>query len=291
MEELLKVKKMLEASGNKWWMDFGQLLSFHRSGNPLPWKDDWDFCVENPLSIMKMKHTLRRIFPNVLMKPHFLKAWNSSMEVDLYFCMKGPLYTRLMHFPSGMKVQNFFLDELEEIEVEGEAFPVPRHLDHYLELRYGHDWRVPTQVNMSGVVENLSRRKYSCLVPGVFDCLHEGHKQLISRALSSFDDVVVGVHSSNIIDYKAPPLRSMEERVSDLLNWKPVRILKDCPLETGREFLSSQGFDFVMFGREEGERMQRFYPDSRVNHPVSRYPGISSTMIREASASASLSRT
>lgn len=278
-----------------WWLDFGQLLSLHRSNKFLEWKDDFDFCIELEnedfdkiiIELEKQKFIIKH-----KNKDTFIQVKHSELNtyIDFYFCKRNN-ETKFMenlffniHKEKGYQMPLFFYESFDCIEVNGLKFNVPKNLDEYLKIRYGYLWYIPVKKDMSKVYDNLSnvKKEYSVLVAGVFDYLHIGHKNLIDKAIKNFHKVVVGVHSdSDIKSYKTTPTNTIEDRIKKIKKHYPtIEIIENCPLVTDENFLKSKGIDFVMFGREKSKNINKFYPSKKFNYVVDRTSDISSTLIR-----------
>ena len=286
------VVDLLNQQGLTWWLEFGQLLSMHRDNKPLDWVDDWDFCI-----IKKDNKTFNDIFNLIrpLSTNHFVKDDNIirfnllGVEFDFYFCQYNEKNKKMryLNFEEGSyDMPSFFYDRLDNINWNQCSFNVPRHLDYYLLLRYGENWKTPIKKFMGDLKEDIGslykKDRYSCLIAGVFDGLHYGHQNLISHGLKYFNEVVIGVHSDELINYKTPPAHSMSDRIKAISDRYPhIKIIENCPLKTDSEYLKTIGCDFVVFGDELSDNMKLFYPDNEVNHPIDRYPILSSNRIRQ----------
>lgn len=290
-ETLERIIKILNDSNAKWWLDYGQLLSLHRSGEPLEWIDDWDFCIvpHDEKTFKNILDKVKRIaFISFLKRGKYIKLSTLGLTFDLYFCQENFETRRMeeLNFPQKLlDMKLFYFDRLEHINWSGIKFNVPRHLDQFLLVRYGANWKTPVRMKNSFSFNNhgkeFEKGITTALVAGVFDGLHKGHQNIINHAIKHFDRVKIGVHSDRAIDYKEPPTYTMLERISEIaLRYPNVEIIEDCPLITDKDYLESNNCDFVVFGDEDSENISKFYPDKEVNHPIDRYPGLSSRLIR-----------
>jgi cytidyltransferase-like protein len=288
---LESVIKILNDSNLKWWLDYGQLLSLHRSGEPLKWKDDWDFCIvkQDEKSyddiLKKLKEITNVIFER---KGKYIRFDISDLSFDFYFCKENFETKRMeeLNFPKKLlDMKLFYFDRLEYIDWNGIKFKVPRHLDEYLLIRYGVNWETPIQMRNSFNIKNHGKefeKQVTCLVAGIFDGLHQGHQNLIEHAIKYFDKVKVGVHSNLVVDYKETPKHNMSERIGMIVSKYPnVEIIEDCPLITDKNYLELNGCDYVVFGDENSEIINKFYPSKNVNHSIDRYPVLSSRLVNK----------
>lgn len=292
MKEIENIIQILNDSGLKWWLDYGQLLSLYRSGEPLLWKDDWDFCIviKDGGSFENILNNIRKI-TNIIFerKGKYIRFDISDMSFDFYFCKENFETKRMMelNFPKKLlDMKLFYFDRLDTIFWQGINFNVPRHLDEYLLIRYGVNWRTPIKMVNSMNIKNLGKEfekeVTTCLLAGVFDGLHDGHKNIIDHSIRYFDKVKIGIHRDDVIDYKVGPKYKMSDRIDRIRKVYPdIEIIPNCPLKTDSEYLKSIGCDFVVFGDESSDNIKLFYPDSEVNHPIDRYPILSSRLIHE----------
>jgi cytidyltransferase-like protein len=279
--------QILENSKLEWWLDFGQLLSLWRSSNPLTWSDDWDFCIvkNNPGDYQKVLNEVKKISNQIFERgEHYIRFVYLNFEIDFYF-FEIDSENKIMKALNwrGYDMKLFFYQNLQIINWRSLRFKAPRHLDIYLKIRYGDDWKTPIQRSYAFDKSNAQKykSKVSCLIPGIFDGLHEGHQNLISQSLKYFDEVKIGITRDELVTYKEKPKFNYQIRLSNLKQKYPnIQIIEDCPLVTGKDFLNSVDCDFVVFGEEISPNLKTFYPDDEVNHAIDRYPIISSRKIR-----------
>tara|TARA_R110000868_G_scaffold378996_1_gene644668 strand:- start:314 stop:2431 length:2118 start_codon:yes stop_codon:yes gene_type:complete len=286
------VVELLNQQGLTWWLDFGQLLSLHRDNKPLDWVDDWDFCIikKDNKTFNNILNLIRPLSTNHFIKDNKIIRFNLlGVEFDFYFCQYNEKDKNMKHLnfeEGGYDIPSFFYDRLDNINWNQCSFNVPRHLDYYLLLQYGENWKTPIKKFMGNVKEGIGslykKDRYNCLIAGVFDGLHYGHQNLISHGLKYFNEVVIGVHSDESINYKTSPTHNMLDRVKAISDRYPhIKIIENCPLKTDAEYLKTMGCDFVVFGDEPSDNMKLFYPDNEVNHPIDRYPILSSSLINQ----------
>lgn len=287
-----EIVNLLKSSGLTWWLDFGQLLSLHRSGNPLEWKDDWDFCIvrKNRNDYLDFISTLKKISTRFFQRGEtFFRIVIGDYEFDFYCCEidYNTKTIKQIWNPGidGYDMKLFFYDELGSITWNGINFNVPRHLDLYLKIRYGEDWRTPVKKDMRFETHNVGKEfqkeSYTCLIAGIFDGLHIGHQNLINWGIKHFDKIIIGVTTDELVNYKEKPTNNYEDRIKAIKEMYPdIEILYNCPLVTDKILLDSINCDWVMFGREKSFSLKKFYPDEEINHTIDRYPVVSSRLLR-----------
>ena len=144
------------------------------------------------------------------------------------FCQGVDLGKSLPWCPHGeylRRTKKYFIQELDELDVGGYSFPVPRYLEKFLMHRFGTQWRDPmTKQEHDDYINYGLESKYfikedniTVLVEGVWDLFHQGHVELLKRAHDIYDKVVVGVASDDLVrSYKRDPIVSYDDRVKML---------------------------------------------------------------------------
>ena len=283
--ELKETFDKIESLNFKWWLDFGQLLSAHRSGQLLSWDKDIDFVIqindEKDYDVVQriIRESFTRNFdwavPNKM-----IKTKKHGFAIDFFLAYKRDKWIHLPTFRGGLDIRSFFVDELQTIKLNDFEFNCPRHLDFFQQIRYGDTWRTPIIKDHSTVNTNpghkYQMKSFKCLTSGVFDVLHQGHINLFERCHELFDEVTIGIHNDKTVaSYKRLPKNNQNKRFQDIFNLGYTNVLKDFPLIACENTLKD--FDFVVFGREES--CESFYPVKTKNHPVNRTPNISSSKI------------
>jgi len=287
LQYLQKIQNELIENGFKCWLDYGQLLGAKRNGKLLPWDNDIDFGVL--IEDRKKSHLVHKIISKYLNlripQPNFYifsryKKYNYI--IDFFYCY--PKQNKI-HYPfapkGGLDIRSFFVDELDEIEIEGFKFKCPRHLELYLKIRYGDTWETPIEKSYSFIKTNPGNvyqdKKFHCLTSGVFDLLHEGHIKLFERGKKEFDILTIGIHNDQTVEtYKRKPINDQETRYNMIMDLGIADfVIKDFLLVANENVLKD--YDFVIFGREDNN--EKFYPHTIKNHPVKRTENISTTKL------------
>ena len=182
------------------------------------------------------------------------------------------------YFPS------FFLDELDTIKLYDIEFPCPRHLDLYIPLRYGSDWKTPKE-NFSPVqMLTPFKKNWTCYTSLVGDLFHEGHYNLLKRCKKLFQKVIVGVHNDEqVMSYKEKPLDSYEVRLENVKKTGLFdEIYENAPVITTQSFIDDLEVDFVVAGRESPEKIKKMYTmDINRLHLIERTPNISTSILKK----------
>lgn len=286
---LIVFKKTLSKLNTKWWLDFGQLLSAKRTGKILNWDYDIDFCiVANDDSEWEKIKSL--IISDLEQSGLKIEIWRKGSKMiqgkldnfrfDFYRTIEKDKWVTFPVFKGDMKMRTFFYDELETITLNGIEFYSPRHIELYLQIRYGDNWYIPINSDWSKVEDNIRtdlQTNIKVITLGVFDLFHYGHKNLLQRCNDLFDEVTIGLHSDEVVEsYKRRPVWSQQKRKEEILNSGLCNnVITDFPLIATKDTIKD--WDFIVFGTEENNN--KFYPYLKKNHSIKRTDGISTTQL------------
>lgn len=285
--ELKNLFARLDELGFKSWLDFGQLLGAYRNGESLNWDKEIDFCIitESDEDWLKVRNIIfkqlqpqfKQAIPNKI-----LSVKKGGWNIDFFRAVEKNKWIDFPLYPENlMSMRSFFYDELEKITLDGVEFNSPRHLDLYLQIRYGDDWSIPKVKNCRNVRKNprhdLQTKEFKVITSGVFDLIHEGHINLLKRCNKHFDIVEIGIHSDKVVEsYKRTPEWNEEVRYNKLLETGLCnKVIKNFPLVSDDEIIKD--YDFIIYGRENSN--SSFYKKSLKNHPILRTYNISTTDI------------
>jgi len=118
----------------------------------------------------------------------------------------------------------------------------------------------------------------------VGDLFHVGHINLLERAKSQGDFLIVGVHSdASTAQYKRTPIISEEDRYKMVSSCRYVdEVIEDAPLCITLDFLASHNIDLVIHGDDFNEIYKNQHSDV-IKEGKMKYlpytPGISTTKI------------
>ena len=121
--------------------------------------------------------------------------------------------------------KKYFIQELDTLDVGGYDFPVPRYLEKFLVHRYGIRWRtsMTKQEHDIYITDRLEEQHFikegdiTVLVEGVWDLFHQGHLELLKRVHNTYDRVIVGIASDDLVrSYKRDPIIPYDDRVNML---------------------------------------------------------------------------
>lgn len=118
---------------------------------------------------------------------------------------------------------------------------------------------------------------------GTFDIFHQGHLEILKRASSYGDELIVGISSDNLNFNKKQryPVYSQKERMEIISSLKFVsEVFLEESLELKREYLLKYGADCLVMGCDWTGKFDEFNDICEVLY-LPRTPDISTTEIIE----------
>ena len=164
--------EVLEEMGIHYWLDFGTLLGLIRENKIIDWDKDMDLSVryESDEQMEQMIQALSKLYPIKLLSPSIRPgSWNlgkyrtvkafhqkfglirTNPHLDFFTQYRGEYdgktETTYRSIIAGVnnEIPASFVDELDTFVFEGHEYSIPNHVEDYLALRYGSDWRTPKQ--------------------------------------------------------------------------------------------------------------------------------------------------
>tara|TARA_R100000008_G_scaffold58502_2_gene36335 strand:- start:320 stop:1534 length:1215 start_codon:yes stop_codon:yes gene_type:complete len=160
--------------------------------------------------------------------------------------------------------KKYFIQELDTLELYGYEFPIPRYIERHLESRYGPQWKTPMTKGLyvtkfydkdpSKHFDILTEDEITVFIEGVWDLFHQGHVELLKRAHSIYDKVIVGVAPDDlVIENKRQPIIPYVDRVKMLESCKYVdEIYHNAPAwNITQELLDDCGADYSLHSVED----------------------------------------
>jgi len=292
--ELKKLTNILQDFGIKYWLDYGTLLGAYRDKKVIKYDHDLDVSI-----LFEKEKFNSEYLCEVLSKDYYIM----HHSMDSYICLypkNNPKFT-MVHIDiyfwhidsklvqsstwSDISTPKHFYDELEFIELEGLDFECPRHLDQYLQFRYGIDF-MEEKPNFSPDKNMIdSKKQYTAYTYGVFDMFHIGHLNLFKRIKDNFHKLIVGVHNDeDVMTYKNKPTIPYQERLEIVKSCKYVDVIhENAELIVTNEILDNLKSDYVIAGRDNNEYIKKYYKvdDNRL-HLIERTSHISTSKIKSS---------
>ncbi|MCF7921675.1 MAG: LicD family protein [Candidatus Marinimicrobia bacterium] len=162
--------EILEDLGIHYWLDFGTLLGLIRENKLIDWDKDMDLSVrfESEEKMDEMIRALGKIYPIKILPPSIrpgvwhigkyrtVKAFHQKYglirtdpHLDFFTQYRG-LYDgqseatyRSVIAGINNEIPAAFVDELDCFQFQGHEYAIPNHVEDFLALRYGTDWRTP----------------------------------------------------------------------------------------------------------------------------------------------------
>ena len=156
-KNIIEAHKILNSIGVKHWLTDGTLLGFYRDGKILPHDIDADFGV----FIKDYKYEIVTAFEKKGWK-HIYTFGRISVGFELTFEKEGEHLDLFFFYEEGDKYWHgawanaggkkrylikYYYDkfDLKEADFLGEKFLIPADTEHYVETKYGKNWRTPVK--------------------------------------------------------------------------------------------------------------------------------------------------
>lgn len=290
--EFKKLTAIFDKLNIKHWIDYGTLLGAFRKNKVIKHDHDLDISIlfekekfdsETLCEILSsdyyiMHHSVDSyicIYPKN--NPNFTMA-----HIDIYFwyindktiqsCTWKDIFTPI-----------HFYDELESVTLECIEFKCPRHLNEYLQYRYGSDF-MEEKPNFSPDKNMVKcKEQYTAYTYGVYDMFHIGHVNLFKRIKDNFNRLIVGVHNDeDVMTYKRKPIISYKDRLEIVRSCKYVDdVYENADLIVTDDLLNKIKADYAVAGRENEEYINKYYKVNKDKlHLIERTCDISSTIIK-----------
>lgn len=290
--ELKKLTTIIDELSIKYWIDYGTLLGAYRKHKVIDNDHDLDISILFEKEIFNSEMLCEKLSLNYYIMHHSVDSYiclypknNSDFNmahIDIYFwqiedkIMKSCTWSEIF-------TPKHFYDELEFVDLEGIKFQCPRHLEQYLQFRYGEDFQIEKQ-NFSPFKNMIDvKKEYVAYTYGVFDMFHIGHLNLFKRIKDNFSKLIVGVHNDeDVMTYKNKPIISYKDRLEIVKSCKYVdEIYENADLIVTNRIIDKLKADYVVAGRENETYINKYYQiDKGKLHLINRTKNICSTDIK-----------
>lgn len=290
--ELKNVTNILRELNIKYWIDYGTLLGAYRNKKVINHDYDLDISILFDKEVFNSESLCEILSRDYYIMHHSVDSYIciypknnpqfTMVHIDIYFWHIESKLVKSITW-SNIYTPKHFYDELESVELNGLDFKCPRHLDQYLQFRYGIDFmeEKPNYSPDKNVV--IPKDEYTAYTYGVFDMFHIGHLNLFKRIKDNFHKLIVGVHNDEqVMTYKNKPTIPYQERLEIVKSCKYVDdVYENADLIVSDTLLDRIKADYVVAGRENEEYIKKYY---RVNtdklHLIERTETISSSFIK-----------
>jgi len=290
--ELKNVTDIFHELNIKYWLEYGSLLGAYRNKKVIKHDPDIDVSILFEKEKFNSEMLCERLSQDYYIIHHSVDEYiciypknnpNFTMShIDIYFNYERDKYIQSVPFKD-IYFPKYFYDELETIELEGQMFKSPRHLDEYLKFKYGNDFMEENPNFAPGENIIFPKNEYVAYTCGVFDLFHIGHLNLLKRIKDNFNKLIVGVHNDqDVMAYKNKPIICYDNRLEIIKSCKYVDdIYENAEVITNDEILTKLNADYVIAGREKECFISKHYPvDIKKLHLIERTKNISTSLIK-----------
>jgi glycerol-3-phosphate cytidylyltransferase len=292
--ELKKLVNIIEQLNIKCWIDYGTLLGAYRKNKVINHDRDLDLSILFDKESFNSEIVCERLSQDYYIMHHSVNSYiclypknnpNFTMvHIDIYFWQIDDKLIKSSTWENIFTPKHFY-DELDSIILEGISFKCPRHLNQYLQFRYGSDFNIE-KPNFSPDINMVSpKNQYSAYTYGVYDMFHIGHLNLFKRIKDNFHRLIVGVHNDDdVMTYKNKPIIPYQDRLERIKSCKYVdSVYENADLIVTNNLLDEINADYVVAGRENDEYIKKYYKvDGSRLHLIERTKHISSSKIKSS---------
>ena len=146
--DLLSCKKAFDNAGVPWVIIDGIVLGYARNKKVMEWDTDLDFAVFTEVKRTKWDLLYDAFceegFRIPKIKTDFICGGRLTPFNLWFFHKKGNFYETFPKSTKGFKFveKAMWYDEPQIVDFLGTKFPMPNHMDDYLDNHYGNDWPI-----------------------------------------------------------------------------------------------------------------------------------------------------
>jgi len=144
--------ELLESLAIKYRLTDGTILGLYRQGSFIPHDTDIDVDVLDFYNIEKLHTSMKKqsmklgrkaIYKKKVQQLVYYSNDNVIFDIVFWYSEEGDMICN--YSERGYKrVQNRkYFENLSTIGFNGKKYPMPCHIEEWLEMRYGKDWRTP----------------------------------------------------------------------------------------------------------------------------------------------------
>jgi len=170
-KDLIDVKRVLDSLGVQFFLGYGVVLGIIREKDFIPFDDDIDIIITQPITYKKRKEIGYLLFDigfhgwdDVVWNVYgrYEKAeggYNGTEKTGIIPCKRNVPISIMFYFDNGdewlcipkrggipvLAVPKKFLEKGRWVKFKGEKFLIPDPTIEYLEFLYGKDWKIPKE--------------------------------------------------------------------------------------------------------------------------------------------------
>ena len=145
--DLLGCKKAFDNAGVPWVIMDGIVLGYARNKKVMEWDTDLDFAVFGEINMTQWQAVynsfIKEGFRIKKKKSDFICGGRSTPFNFWFFHKKGNFYESFPKSTPGKKFveKAIWYDKPQMVDFLGTKFPMPNHINDYLDNHYGKDWK------------------------------------------------------------------------------------------------------------------------------------------------------
>lgn len=142
---------ILESLGISYRLSDGTALGLYRQGGFIPHDNDVDVdildckspgLVEKSLSSLKMIVGRRVLYKGKVQQLAYYDNCELVFDIIFWYSDGDKIYNYSERGYKRVQEKKFFFN-LDKITYQGRKYPIPSHMEEWLVMRFGEDWRVP----------------------------------------------------------------------------------------------------------------------------------------------------
>jgi hypothetical protein len=142
---------ILENMGITYRLTDGTILGLYRQGDFIPHDNDIDVDVLDCREINMICERMK----SVGMKLGRKAVYKNQIQQLVFYNDEEAVFDMIFWYSNGEIIYNYsergyvrsqekrFFEKLSQIEFKRKKYPIPSHIEEWLTMRFGHDWKLP----------------------------------------------------------------------------------------------------------------------------------------------------